>query len=97
MLRNSIAGLPDYVSDSTPERIAKAAGLAKMTRLSFNENPVGTSPKVQAALENWAFSQARNYPDPDALPLRTAVAKRLDIPAEQLLFSSGLDEMIALI
>ncbi|KMO64565.1 hypothetical protein PY99_07100 [Lacticaseibacillus rhamnosus] len=50
MLRNSIAGLPDYVSDSTPERIAKAAGLAKMTRLSFNENPVGTSPKVQAAL-----------------------------------------------
>ena len=40
MLRNSIAGLPDYVSDSTPERIAKAAGLAKMTRLSFNENPV---------------------------------------------------------
>ena len=32
MLRNSIAGLPDYVSDSTPERIAKAAGLAKMTR-----------------------------------------------------------------
>ena len=54
MLRNSIAGLPDYVSDSTPERIAKAAGLAKMTRLSFNENPVGTSPKVQAALENWA-------------------------------------------
>ncbi|WP_270765954.1 histidinol-phosphate transaminase [Lacticaseibacillus rhamnosus] len=97
MLRNSIAGLPDYVSDSTPERIAKAAGLAKMTRLSFNENPVGTSPKVQAALEKWAFSQARNYPDPDALPLRTAVAKRLGVPAEQLLFSSGLDEMIALI
>ncbi len=29
--------------------------------------------------------------------MRTAVAKRLGVPAEQLLFSSGLDEMIALI
>ncbi|QVI36031.1 histidinol-phosphate transaminase [Lacticaseibacillus chiayiensis] len=97
MLRKSIAGLPDYVSDSTPERIAKAAGLAKMTRLSFNENPVGTSPKVQKAIADWAFSQARSYPDPDAMPLRTAVAERLHLPADQLLFSSGLDEMIALI
>ncbi len=97
MLRKSIAGLPDYVSDSTPERIAKAAGLAKLTRLSFNENPVGTSPKVQEAIANWTFSQARSYPDPDAMPLRTAVAGRLQVPADQLLFSSGLDEMIALI
>lgn len=56
MLRKSIAKLPDYVSDSTPERLAKAAGLAKLTRLSFNENPVGTSPKVKEALANWAFS-----------------------------------------
>lgn len=97
MLRKSIAGLPDYVSDSTPERIAKAAGLAKVTRLSFNENPVGTSPKVQEAIANWTFSQARSYPDPDAMPLRNAVAERLQVPADQLLFSSGLDEMIALI
>ncbi|KLI76494.1 MULTISPECIES: histidinol-phosphate transaminase [Lacticaseibacillus] len=97
MLRKSIAGLPDYVSDSTPERIAKAAGLAKLTRLSFNENPVGTSPKVQETIANWTFSQARSYPDPDAIPLRNAVAERLQVPADQLLFSSGLDEMIALI
>ena len=97
MLRKSVAKLPDYVSDSTPERLAKAAGLAKLTRLSFNENPVGTSPKVKEALANWAFSQGRSYPDPDALPLRTAVAERLHVNPDQLLFSSGLDEMIALI
>ena len=86
MLRKSVAKLPDYVSDSTPERLAKAAGLAKLTRLSFNENPVGTSPKVKEALANWAFSQGRNYPDPDALPLRTAVAERLHVNPDQLLF-----------
>ncbi|MCE2138508.1 histidinol-phosphate transaminase, partial [Streptococcus thermophilus] len=69
-------------------------GLTELVRLSANENPYGTSPKVAIAVKNWDFTQSNRYPDADAQELRQAVAQQQGIDPNSIVFSVGLDEMI---
>ena len=52
--------------------------------MSANENPFGTSDKVQTAIKNWDFTQSRDYPDGNANRLRSAVAAELGVTESQL-------------
>ncbi len=65
-------------------------------KLASNENPFGCSARVTEALTSLA-SQYALYPDGYAFELRTKVAEHLGVKAEQLLFGSGLDEVIQMI
>lgn len=65
-------------------------------KLASNENPFGCSARVTEALTSLA-SQYALYPDGYAFKLRTKIAEHLGVKAEQLLFGSGLDEVIQMI
>src|SRR5262249_9288860 len=69
------------------------AGRAGKLRLDFNENTVGCSPAVIAALKGVLDPEALSvYPEyGDA---KTAVAKYFEVPSENLLFTNGTDEAI---
>jgi histidinol-phosphate aminotransferase len=69
---------------------AVAAGNA--LRLHLNENTAGCSPKVIAALQRLTREDIANYPDYDAVV--SAGARRLGVPADQLLLTNGLDDGI---
>ena len=64
-------------------------------KLDANENPYGPSPKARQALGNLEF--AHIYPDPESTALRTALARHLNLPAENILAGAGADELIDLI
>ena len=64
-------------------------------KLSANEGALGPSPNAVAALEATARTVHR-YPDGTASELRTALAVRYDLPAEQIVCGAGSDEIIAL-
>jgi histidinol-phosphate aminotransferase len=71
------------------ERVATpATGL----RLHLNENTAGCSPAVIEALQSLTRVQIAEYPDYDAAV--TAAAARLDVTADSLLLTNGLDEGI---
>lgn len=97
MLKKTVSQLQPYVPEIPLPELEKQLGLASVVRLSANENPFGTSPKVQQALQNWDFSNSRYYPDGDAAALRQAVADYVKVAPEQLLFGNGLDEVIELV
>lgn len=78
------------------EEVKREYGLSKIVKLASNENPFGCSARVTEALTSLA-SQYALYPDGYAFELRTKVAKHLGVKAEQLLFGSGLDEVIQMI
>jgi histidinol-phosphate aminotransferase len=75
---------------------AKAEGFAEPVKLSANENPLGSSPKAQAAFES-AEASLNLYPDPRASIVRAAVAERYRLEPERLVFGCGSDEVFQLL
>lgn len=96
MLKKTITQLDPYVPETPLADLEAQTGVAKITRLSANENPFGTSPSVKAAVQGFDFATTRLYPDGDANALRQAVADKLGVDGDQLLFGCGLDEVIEL-
>ncbi|MBI3241370.1 MAG: histidinol-phosphate transaminase [Chloroflexi bacterium] len=66
-----------------------------IVKLDANENPYGPLPKAREALGNLEF--AHIYPDPESTALRAALARHLNLPAENILAGAGADELIDLI
>ncbi|MEM6652726.1 MAG: histidinol-phosphate transaminase [Pseudomonadota bacterium] len=65
-------------------------------KLSSNENPLGCSPKAQAAVLEAAKSMAL-YPDGSAGALREAIAAKYGIDADRIVCGAGSDEIFQLL
>src|SRR5206468_3905996 len=89
-------GRTPYDAGKPLERLAAELGLPELVRLSANENPLGPSPRVVAAIAHEA-TRVHLYPDGGALALREALAQRLGVAPEQLVVGNGADELIALV
>lgn len=59
---------------------------------SVNINPLGIPKEVEAALHR-AAKRCSQYPDPEAVKLKEAVADGLSVPKERLLFGNGASEL----
>ncbi|MDG2214859.1 MAG: histidinol-phosphate transaminase [Verrucomicrobiota bacterium] len=94
-LNQQLATLPVYQPGRPLEEVARELGLplASLIKLASNENPLGPSPKAVEAMKHTA-AQAHLYPDGSAYYLRKALAKKLNIPPEQLIFGNGSNEII---
>jgi histidinol-phosphate aminotransferase len=75
---------------------AKAEGFASPVKLSANENPLGSSPKAQAAFAE-AAAKLHVYPDPRANIVRGAIAEHFKLEPERLIFGCGSDEIFQLL
>ncbi|RJF93753.1 histidinol-phosphate transaminase [Sphingomonas cavernae] len=85
-----IMGIAPYV----PGRSTAGAG-RKVVKLSSNENPLGTSPKAEAAFETGRGSLSR-YPDPGATALREAIAAKYGLDPARVIYGTGSDEILHL-
>jgi histidinol-phosphate aminotransferase len=72
------------------------AQAANITKLSSNENALGSSPRALAALQD-ALQTVYRYPDGSAAALRQALAARFGLPPEMVICSNGSDEMVLLL
>jgi histidinol-phosphate aminotransferase len=61
-----------------------------------NENLFGISTKVKNALQD-ALPSIYNYPLPDAAPLRTAIADKLNLSPSEVMIGSGSAELISIL
>jgi histidinol-phosphate aminotransferase len=75
---------------------SKADGVARVIKLSSNENPWGPSPKAISAYESMA-AQLHRYPDGAHAALREAIADTHDLPAEHLICGAGSDELLGML
>src|SRR5205823_14327643 len=65
-------------------------------RLSSNENPLGASPRVVAAVAREA-SRIHLYPDGGSTALREALARELKVAPAQIVVANGADELLQLV
>jgi len=64
-------------------------------RLDFNENVVGCSPRVLNRLRSLGAEELARYPERE--PVEQAVANYLQVSAQELLLTNGVDEAIHLL
>ena len=94
--KDALEHLTPYQQGMQIEEVKKQFNLNKIVKLASNENPFGYSPKVKQYLESKDFN-LEIYPDGHASVIREALANRLDISQNQLVFGSGSDELVAII
>jgi histidinol-phosphate aminotransferase len=61
-------------------------------RLDFNENTLGCSPAVLAAIQNMTAAELTRYPERG--PVEAKLAQHLKLQAEQAILTNGVDEAI---
>jgi histidinol-phosphate aminotransferase len=91
-----IAELAPYAPGKPIEEVERELGIAGAVKLASNENPIGPSPRAVAALREAAVGVHR-YPDGSCHRLRHALADRLAVAPEQLVFGCGADELLELV
>jgi len=84
-----------YVPGKPIDDVKRELGLKSVIKLASNENPFPPSPKVLSAMA--AASRGVNrYPDGGCFVLRRALARKLNVDDDQLIFGNGSDELIVL-
>ncbi len=68
----------------------------RMIRLDSNENPFGPSPRALEAMQA-ALAHGHRYPDDDCGELRRKLGARHELPAEQVMVTSGSTALLSLL
>ena len=96
--REHVARLKPYEWEAMASEVAAAAGIAEADVVRFDTN---TTPWPPVAWEQTVLDvprlAANEYPHPSNEPLRSALAERLGVAADQVVVTCGADEALFLI
>jgi len=95
-IRPNVLQMQPYSPGKPVEEVKRELGLERVVKLASNENPLGPSPKAVEAVKN-AAEKMHIYPDGAAHDLKQALAKKLGLPASNLMVGNGSDELIHMI
>jgi len=90
-----IRALAPYPPGKPIEELEREYGIFGSIKLASNENPLGPSPKAVAAIAA-ALGDLHRYPDGNCFYLKRAVAKKLGVSPDALIFGNGSNEIIEL-
>ena len=90
-----VENLSNYEAGKPIELVVREFGIDKddVIKLASNENPMGTSKKVQKAIEKNARN-AHLYPDDSMFELKGALAKFYNVGEKNIIIGSGSDQII---
>lgn len=95
-VQSQILGIHPYVPGKPVSELQRELGLTRISKLASNENPLGTSPKVLAAVQS-ALSDMARYPDGAAYEAKAAVAGFLQVKSSQVALGNGSNELLELV
>lgn len=93
---SSIAGIKPYEPGKPLSAFAREYQIDSVVKLASNENPLGFSPKVFAAVQD-TLSGMHRYPEPVAHDLCCALAEKYRVAPENIVLGNGSDDLIALL
>jgi histidinol-phosphate aminotransferase len=91
-----IAGLRPYQPGKPIAEVQRELGLTDIVKLASNENPLGPSPRAVRAISQ-ALGDVGLYPEGSCPRLRAALARKLGVAGDSLVFGNGSDEIIHLL
>ena len=96
LVRPWLHTLQPYPPGKPIDELEREYGLTDSIKLASNENPLGPSPKALAALQA-AIADVHRYPDGSCYHLKRALARKLRVSPESLIFGNGSNEIIELL
>jgi histidinol-phosphate aminotransferase len=85
-----------YKAGKPIEELERELGLTQIIKLASNENPFGAGQKALAAIQA-ALPELGLYPDGSGYHLKTALATKYGLDAEQITLGNGSNEILELI
>lgn len=96
-LKNALEGvrqLAPYEPGMPIEELQRRLGVGNAVKLASNENPLGASPKVKAALEAASRGDLARYPDGSGFRLKQKLAKLHGVAPEQITLGNGSNDIL---
>jgi len=91
-----LASLRPYVPGKPLSELERELGITGSIKLASNENPLGPSPRVRAAIEA-QLAELTRYPDGGAFELRGALARHHDVQAACVTLGNGSNDVLDMI
>ncbi|MFC4299124.1 MAG: histidinol-phosphate transaminase [Castellaniella sp.] len=93
-----IRAIAPYQAGKPIEELAREFGLDPdgIIKLASNENPLGCSDRVRAALAEAAGALHGRYPDANGFDLKAALAARHQVPANWVTLGNGSNDLLEL-
>lgn len=88
LVTSGVQSLQPYQPGKPIEELQREYGVSEVIKLASNENPLGTSPRVQSILAKEFDSFAR-YPDGNGFALKKMLAEKHDVSMEQITLGNG--------
>lgn len=90
-----VLGLHAYTPGMPIDELQRRLGLKDVIKLASNENPLGASPKVRAALTDAAAQQNLGlYPDGSGHSLKAAIGRYHDIDPARITLGNGSNDIL---
>ncbi len=99
-LKNALAGvraLAPYEPGMPIEELQRRLGVADAVKLASNENPLGISPKVRAALAAAMAGHLERYPDGSGFRLKKKLSELHRIEPERITLGNGSNDILEFI
>lgn len=96
LARADVRGLASYNAGLSSDMVRARFGLKRVAKLGSNENPLGAAPGVATALAK-AAGQCALYPDAHCGELRAALAARLGVDGQRLVFGNGSEDLLGIV
>ena len=91
-----VTKLQPYVPGKPIEELERELGITNIVKLASNENPLGPSEKVLAALAE-ASKEVTRYPDGNGFTLKSALAEKYHLNTDQITLGNGSNDVLELI
>lgn len=91
-----VQNLIPYVPGKPVEELERELGVTDAVKIASNENPLGPSPLALKAIGE-AVGNLNRYPDGDSFYLKGALADRLGIEPQNIIFGNGSNEVLELV
>lgn len=91
-----VAELPATVPFVAPEALQRQSGRTFRLRLGANESMFGPSPRASDAMRA-AVGRINLYADPESYDLRMALAAHHGVSPDEMVFGSGIDDLLGLV
>ncbi|WGZ92449.1 MAG: histidinol-phosphate transaminase [Candidatus Thiothrix putei] len=91
-----VQALQPYQPGKPIEELERELGISNILKLASNENPLGASPKAQAALAT-ALKSLELYPDGSGYQLKAAIADKFGLQSAQITLGNGSNDVLDII
>lgn len=90
-----VRAIAPYQAGKPIEELAREHGLQpdQIVKLASNENPLGMPASARAAIEA-ALGELGRYPDSNGFELKSALSRKLDVPADWITLGNGSNDIL---